>query len=287
MPNNFFLIYKLNRFDSPTGYLLVFFPAVFGLLLASDSLKDLLLVPIFMLGSIVSRGAGFIINDLLDKNIDIQVERTKKRLLASGEASVREAVIGLYISLLISLGLLLLLTPAAIMVGIMTFVMIAAYPLAKRFSYFPQIFLGLTFNLGLLIGYASVKDAVSSHAVALYVACGLWTIGYDTIYAFMDYPDDIKIGVKSMAVFLANKRPKIWVSSCYIMFLVIFSAVNIINGNFIGAFGIIPAGILLFWQVYTLDVSIPKNCSIRFKNNNIVGFILMLFMLIGYLTKIM
>lgn len=286
MANSFSFIYKLNRLDSPTGYLLVFFPAAFGLLLSFPEFKELLLLPTFFVGSITSRGAGCIINDLLDRNIDIHVARTKKRVIASGLVTTNSAMIVLYVSLLMSLLLLLSLSLTSIIIGFVAFLMILGYPLAKRFTYFPQIFLGLTFNLGILISYASTKDIIEFEAIYVYIACVFWTIGYDTIYAFMDLKDDIRIGVKSMAVFLERKSYKLWIASCYGIFLIIMILVFLSRNEYISMFGCALSSILLSWQVITLDIQSTKNCSLRFKNNSFVGLIIFLAMVMEFITPL-
>jgi len=282
MPNKFYLIIKLLRLDSPTGYLLSFFPAMFGLLLTPRDSANLIYIPIFFLGSILARGAGCVINDILDQKFDKMVERTKNRPLASGALSNKEAFTVLLLSLSACLWILLSLTVTAISLGISAFFMLMLYPLMKRFTYFPQAFLGLTFNLGSLIAYASVCDDISYEALVIYIACGFWTLGYDTIYAFMDIVDDKKIGVKSTAIFFEKKPYKLFIALSYIAFIALFILANFENDNYFTCVIAISALGLLLWQVITLNIKERDNCLERFKGNNIVGFLLFIAMFLEY-----
>ncbi len=277
MPNKFFLTLKLMRLNSPTGYLLVFFPALFGILLAKPTIVELIkLVPVFFLGSIITRSAGCVINDIFDKNYDKHVARSKERPLANGLLTVKDALIILIILLVCALLILLSLNRAAIYIGFFAFVMIILYPLMKRFTNFPQVFLGLTFNLGVLIGYAAILDKLTIQAFIMYIACCSWTVGYDTIYGFMDLVDDKKIGVKSLARWLENKNYRLWLYSFYIIFILLFIlSANIANYN-INYIAISVALIMLLWQVAILNINNPANCLAIFKNNNYVGLMLVL-----------
>ncbi len=274
MPNKFLLIIRLIRLTSPTGYLLLFFPCCFGLSLANSlSIKSLL---IFFAGSVITRSAGCIINDMLDKDFDKHVARTKERPLASRALTSKEAITTLIFLSLLSLLLLLLLTPFAICLGIFAVILIVLYPLAKRVTHFPQIFLGFTFNIGALISYASAVNFLAIETVVMYLACCFWTIGYDTIYGFADIKDDKKIGVKSMSIFLENKKYKLWLYGCYLIYIILFIAAAIIADIKVNFILIAAAGLILSWQVRTLQINDPQNCLVRFKSNNYVGISLIL-----------
>lgn len=286
MPNKFYHYYKLMRIGSPTGYLLVFFPAALGILMASKSLYDLRIAPLLFIGSILSRAAGCIINDMSDRKLDIHVERTKMRPMARGDINLREALFILYIVLFVCLAILLSLTVTATMVGFIAFCFILIYPLMKRITHFPQAFLGLTFNLGLLIGYAAIVDNVSLHALLMYVACCFWTIGYDTIYAFMDIKDDKAIGIKSTAVFFEKRSYRLWIMLFYAMFIILFININLINEYYISFFGGVLALFPLLWQVKTLNINDPQNCCTRFKSNIYVGLILVISMSVDCMGNI-
>ncbi len=269
------LTLKLMRADKPVAYSLVFFPALFGLLLANPSKSELVhLLPLFILGSITTRSTGCIINDLFDRKFDKHVTRTKDRPLASGALSVSYAITIAIILAIISLIILLSLSRTAIYIGLFAVIMIAIYPLMKRITYFPQIFLGFTFKLGVLIGYAAVQDKLEMAAIIMYLACASWIIGYDTIYGFADIEDDRKIGVKSLGIYLENKHYKFWLYIYYIGFILLFIlATKIANCN-IDYLPILAALILLILQVATLDIRNPANCMTRFRANNYVGLVL-------------
>jgi len=281
MPKIFSTIVELLRLDKPVGYLLVFFPALFGLFLAYKEPIDLYYIPVLFVGSVLARSSGCVINDFFDRDFDRQVLRTKNRPLANNTISTELALIILGLLLLLTMWTLLYFTIIPIIIGIIAFCMIVIYPLMKRFTYFPQVFLGLTFNLGCLISYAEIKDDISVGALLMYIACGFWTFGYDSIYAFMDIKDDKSIGVKSSAIFLKDKNYKLFILCAYIIFMVLYVVANLSTNNYLGLIGGTIALFVLFWQVKSLDVTDPANCLIRFKSNVYVGFIMAFSMLLG------
>ena len=281
MPKIFSTIVELLRLDKPVGYLLVFFPALFGLFLAYEEPIDLYYIPLLFVGSVLARSSGCVINDFFDRDFDRQVLRTKNRPLANNTISTELALIILGLLLLLTMWTLLYFTIIPIIIGIIAFCMIVIYPLMKRFTYFPQVFLGLTFNLGCLISYAEIKDDISVGALLMYIACGFWTFGYDSIYAFMDIKDDKSIGVKSSAIFLKDKNYKLFILCAYIIFMVLYVVANLSTNNYLGLIGGAIALFVLSWQVKSLDVTDPANCLIRFKSNVYVGFIMAFSMLLG------
>lgn len=281
------ITWRLARFDKPTGYLLSFFPALWGLLMVVNNSGDLLYYTvIFFIGSIATRSAGCIINDLLDQEYDLKVQRTSTRPLANNEVSRIYAILVLTLFLTISLLILFSLSVTAIIVGFIAFCMIIIYPLMKRITYLPQVFLGFTFNLGCLIAYTSITDNITTEVMILYCGCCAWTISYDTIYAFMDIKDDKKIGIKSMAILLENIGYKYWIIGFYLVFMSVIIFVNYPYNNYL-TLGVIASGIaLLIWQVITLNVEDHDNCLTRFKSNNFVGIIISVAMLIEYFARI-
>jgi len=283
MPNKIFLIFKLMRLQSPTGYLLVFFPACFGLGLTNISIYEYNFIKLLLLlfiGSVITRSAGCVINDIFDKNFDKSVLRTKNRPLANGSLTVAEALILLLILSISSLTILLCLNKITIYLGFLSAIMIGLYPLMKRITNLPQIFLGFTFNFGVLIASSAVLDRVSIESVAMYIACCFWTIGYDIIYGFMDLKDDKKINIKSMALFLESKNYKLHLYIYYTLFIILFIFANVmVSSHFLNYIAILLAYIMLLWQVVTLNIADPQNCLIRFKNNNYVGIVLILSLL--------
>lgn len=276
-------IMSISRLSAPVAFLLVFYPAFFGLMLASNiSLPPLSLLIIFVIGSLATRSAGCIINDIFDRNFDKHVARTKKRPLATGSISIETALITLIILLIISLIMLLTLNKNSIYIGFITFCLIILYPLMKRITYFPQIFLGLTFQIGVLIGYSAITNTLSFTAFILYFGCCFWTIGYDTIYGFADINDDKKIGIKSLAILLEHNHYKFWIAFCYanflLLFLLAFYLESMVTMQLIVA--TILAGILLTYQIWKLDITKPANCINLFKNNGLVGAFLAIGLLI-------
>ena len=271
---------NLMRLHTPTGYLLSFFPAAFGLLLAYNKTSDFRYLPIFFLGSILTRGAGCIVNDLFDRNLDKRVARTKDRPLASGVVSVRQALALLFFLLCGSAAILFSLTITSIGVGIIGALLITLYPLMKRVTYFPQVFLGITFNIGCLIAYAAITDDISNSSMVMYIACGFWTVGYDTIYAFSDIKDDKKVGIKSTAIFFEHRPYKMFITMFYVIFILLFFFSTIDVFGIFSAIALILALAISAWIVISLDVSDPKNCLARFKINNYIGFVLFLGMLL-------
>ena len=274
MPNIFLSAIKLARLNVPASYLLPFFIASFGGVLGRTLFTDLKMLPLFFAGSLSARGAGCIINDVLDRNFDNKVERTKNRPLANGSISIKFALIQLIIFLVISFLILLTLPKVAIYTSLIAGVMTALYPLMKRITYLPQVFLGLTYSTASLIGYTSITNNISLNAIILYLAIVFWTIGFDVIYGFMDIKDDKKINVKSMSILLENKNYKIWIMTFYTVFIILFflsyylTAIVLSNLFYLGIFLSLS---LLSWQVKTLNIHDPKNCQTRFRSNIYVG----------------
>ena len=269
------------RLNSPVVYFCYFFPAAFGLMLAyKNNPSDLLYLLIFIIGSIITRGAGCIINDLFDRNLDKKVARTKNRPIASGAISVKEAIILLFTLLSIGLLILVSLNITSIAIGFVAVFLTTLYPLMKRITYFPQVFLGITINLGCLIGYAVITDNISIDAMILYFACGFWTVGYDTIYAFMDIKDDKKVGIKSTAIFVENMNYKAIILALYLAFIFLFAFATWNTMNLFLSMAIILSILGTIWIVYTLDITQESNCLARFKANNYIGFILFLGLLL-------
>lgn len=228
------------------------------------------------------RSAGCIINDIIDMGIDGKVERTKNRPLVTGEVTVHEALIFLGILLFAGLFLLISLSLQAIIIGVMVMILVVLYPMMKRITYLPQAFLGITYSSGVLIAYSSVAHHISVGAFLTYLGCICWTIGYDTIYAFMDAKDDVSAGVKSTALFLENRDHKLWLGAVYGLFWILSLIGALFEGHYnvlaliIGSVGVIS---VLAWQVQTLNPKIPPNCMERFRISSIVGLIWMITLL--------
>lgn len=266
------------RLDRPIGTWLLFWPCVFGLALGDmvggrprDIRADMWLIALCAAGAIVMRGAGCTYNDIVDRDIDAQVARTRGRPLPSGAIGVRAAWIFLAVQCAIGLAILLQLNPFAIMLGASSLVLIAIYPFMKRVTWWPQAWLGLTFNWGALLGFAAVTSHLAPSAFELYAGCFFWTLGYDTIYAHQDKEDDALIGVKSTARLLgANSRP--WIALFYLVALVFFvAAAEAAPPNLKFAALLFLAGLHLFWQVRRLDIDNPELCLKVFRSNRDAG----------------
>jgi 4-hydroxybenzoate polyprenyltransferase len=270
-----FKIIKLLRLNAPAGYFLVFFPSFWGMNINNTDL-NWQMVFAFFVSSILIRGAGCIINDIFDKDFDSKVLRTQNRPIASGELSVNFAVFILGITLIPCAFVLFTLPTTAIYIGLISIPMIMLYPLMKRYTHFPQVFLGFTFNLGALIGYASVHNSISSEAFILYLACCMWTIGYDSIYGFMDIEYDKRIGVKSLSIFIEHKNYKLFIGIMYLGFSILFllSNIHLYKIGFLPLYLWIIAQVLLFLQVINLEIHNPQKCKKLFFSNVHVGFLL-------------
>ncbi len=265
---------KLTRLLNPTGYLLLFFPCAFSLIANAENDEDLLYLTVFFIGSVVMRSVGCIINDLTDRHIDRLVARTKNRPLANKAISTTQAIVLLMLLLLCGIIILLSLPMKAWLLGVVAFCMIILYPRMKCITYWPQLFLGLTFNLGALFASIAVTNTITETSILIYIACVFWTLGYDTIYGYMDHKDDITANVKSLSLYLLDKQYKVILSLFYSIFIALIGYVIIMQSpNNIWLVAVAAAA--LFSQTLTLDISSQSNCLRRFKSNNIVGVILL------------
>jgi 4-hydroxybenzoate polyprenyltransferase len=275
---------RLMRLDRPIGTWLLFWPCVFGLALGgagqmADIAGDLRLIALFAIGSIVMRGAGCTYNDIVDRDIDAQVARTRGRSLPSGAVSVRAAWIFLALQLLTGLAVLLALNRFSIVLGASSLVLVAIYPFMKRVTWWPQAWLGLTFNWGALVGFAAKTGHLALPAFLLYAACFFWTLGYDTIYAHQDKEDDALIGVKSTAR-LFGAQSKLWIGIFYLAALCLFLAAD---GHVNLGFVILALGASahLLWQVRLLNIDDSALCLKIFRSNRDIGAIIALAFLAG------
>jgi 4-hydroxybenzoate polyprenyltransferase len=267
-------IIELLRLSKPTGTLLLFLPCAFSILLFSKNSSDLAYLFLFFIGSIIMRSAGCIINDLLDRDFDIKVARTASRPLAAKTISVFSALCLLALLLLTGLLILTQLSPLAIKIGLFAAILVPCYPLIKRFSYFPQVFLGFTFNIGVLISAATILGRVPLESIVLYTGCIFWTIGYDTVYGFMDIKDDKKIGIKSLSIKLEQHNFKIWLTVFYSIFMLcaLYSALSITRN--LQSFLIFLPWAMLIKNTINLDITSPDSCMNHFNNSRIVGFMI-------------
>lgn len=272
----------LMRLDRPYGAWLLLAPCWWSIALASNGTwPDVKLLVLFTLGAFIMRGAGCVANDIADRDIDGQVARTANRPIPSGQVSVKQAIA--FIGLLGLLGLVILLqfNRFAIGVGVLSLTIVLIYPYMKRFTYWPQMFLGLAFNWGALLGWAAVHDDLGWAPGVLYAAGVFWTLGYDTIYAHQDKKDDVLVGIMSTALKLGDATPR-WVAFFYAMTIVLAATAGwLADLHWAFYAALIPAAGHLAWQVATLDINDPKNCLVRFKAGRDFGFILFAAFVLG------
>ncbi len=274
---------RLMRLDRPIGTWLLFWPCVFGLLLgaAADERRfldwrDFYYVILFGIGAMVMRGAGCTFNDIIDRDIDAAVARTRGRPIPSGAVTVRQAAALLVALCLIGLAILLQLNGFAVALGAASLLLVAAYPFMKRITWWPQAWLGLTFNWGALLGFAAQTGRLDLADGVLYAGLIFWTLGYDTIYAHQDKDDDALIGVKSTALlFGAQSRP--WVLRFYVIaFTLILAAGFTEHAGWPFAFVMLAAGWQMLGQVRKLDINDPANCLALFRSNRETGLLIAL-----------
>ncbi|PPR39876.1 MAG: 4-hydroxybenzoate octaprenyltransferase [Alphaproteobacteria bacterium MarineAlpha7_Bin1] len=268
--NKIWLLINLARLNNPIGIFLLLFPCLLGITIASDQI-NLEIFTLFTLGAITMRSAGCIINDIVDRNLDKKTVRTKDRPLANEQLTLKEAYYFLLFLLIIGLLILIKLNQIVIILGLAIIPLIVLYPYMKRITYFPQLFLGIIFNWGVLMGYASIKNTLDPEIFFLYAACIFWTIGYDTIYAHQDKKTDVKIGIKSTAI-LFGKKTKLCLCMLYLLMILNLVSTGIVF-QLTSSFYLITTVIFLhlMWQIYTLEINDPKNCLSRFKSNRWVG----------------
>ena len=283
---NIKLFVELTRLNRPIGYMLLFWPCLWGLTVAYDFNSELekfyFYSLLFLLGSILMRSAGCIVNDIADKNFDKKVERTKNRPIASEKVSVNRAII--YSFILCGLAFLVLINfnKFTILMALLSMPLAFTYPLMKRFTYWPQLFLGITFNYGLVLAWISINNSINLVPIIFYFGAIFWTLGYDTIYGYQDIKDDEIIGVKSTSIKFKN-NPKIFISLCYSFFFISLILLGILMNYKIIYFIslIITFFHLMIYQVKNLNVENPNQCLQKFKSNNFLGLIVFLNILLG------
>ena len=272
---------QLTRLNKPIGFLLLFWPCVWGLTLGyyfkSETILYFKYIALFFLGAVLMRSAGCIFNDIIDRDLDNKVERTKNRPIASGKISVLESLIYIIFLCFLSLLILLQFNLLTIILGMSSMIFAFAYPFMKRITYWPQLFLGLTFNWGIIMGWASITNEISIEPVILYCAAIFWTLGYDTIYGLQDVNDDEIIGVKSTSIKFKD-NVKIFVSICYglcVFFILILSLIMQIDNY------LLPLSIFfvltLIYQIKNFKITDPKSCLAAFKSNNLTAILIFLF----------
>ncbi|PQP92399.1 4-hydroxybenzoate polyprenyltransferase mitochondrial isoform X2 [Prunus yedoensis var. nudiflora] len=279
---------KLARLDRPIGTWLLAWPCMWSITLAASPghLPDIKMMTLFGCGALLLRGAGCTINDLLDRDIDTMVERTKLRPVASGLLTPFQGICFLGFQLLLGLGILLQLNNYSRVLGASSLLLVFSYPLMKRLTFWPQAYLGLTFNWGALLGWAAVKGSIDPAIVLpLYLSGVCWTLVYDTIYAHQDKEDDLKVGVKSTALRFGDST-KVWITGFGIMCIssLALSGYNAEIGWPYYAFLAAASG-QLAWQIWTADLSSRVDCNRKFVSNKWFGAIIFSGILFGKLSS--
>ena len=280
------LFIELTRLKKPIGFMLLFWPCAWGLTLAYDFSNILnnyfFYLTLFFLGSVLMRSAGCIVNDIADKEFDKKVLRTKERPIASDKISIQLGL--LYAASLCILALLVLINfnNLTIIIALSSMPLAFSYPLMKRYTYWPQLFLGITFNYGLILGWVCIKNQIDFIPIILYLGAIFWTLGFDTIYGFQDIKDDEIIGIKSTSIKF-KKNPTLFLLLCYLLFTTsLFTVGFVMNFNIVFyLFMIIPVFHLFFYQLYKFNYKDPNNCFKIFKSNNFLGLLVLINLLIG------
>ena len=284
--NQLNLFIELTRLKKPIGYLLLFWPCAWGLTLIYDFTGSLNIyfyyLVLFFLGSVLMRSAGCIVNDILDRKFDKKVKRTKNRPIASGKIKVQTGFLYAFVLCLLAFLVLINFNYFTIMIALASMPLAFTYPLMKRFTYWPQLFLGITFNYGLILGWTSISEQLDIVPIIFYLGAIFWTLGYDTIYGFQDIKDDEIIGVKSTSIKFKGTA-KIFLILCY---LSLISSLVIgglmMNFNSIYFLSItIPIIHLFFYQINNFDSKNPASCLKIFKSNNYLGIIIFFNILVG------
>ncbi|MGK2286653.1 4-hydroxybenzoate octaprenyltransferase [Pedomonas sp. V897] len=276
MPSGWQPYLRLSRLDRPIGTWLLLLPCWWSASLASAStgqgFPDLTLLLLFALGAIAMRGAGCTFNDIVDRDIDARVARTRNRPLPGGHVTLAQAWVWLFMQCLVGLAVLLMLTPAAQVVALGSIALVAAYPFMKRITWWPQAWLGLTFNWGALVGWSAVTgDWPALPALLMYAAGVFWTLGYDTIYAFQDMEDDALVGVRSSARRLGS-HGRAGVSVFYMLTSVLLLACLYAAGSG-KVWLLLPAFVHMAWQVRTLRPENTPLCLHLFRSNRDCGLL--------------
>jgi len=281
LTEKFQIFVQLTRLNKPIGFLLLFWPCAWGLTLAFYFNGDIDIylkhIALFFLGSVLMRSAGCIVNDIVDKDLDKKVLRTKSRPLASGKITVINSLVYVIVLCLAALLILLQFNSLTIGLGLGSMFLAFSYPFMKRITYWPQLFLGLTFNWGIIMGWSSIANDISIEPVTLYLSAIFWTLGYDTIYGLQDIQDDEIIGIKSTSIKFKD-NVKFFIGTCYILFvlliLILGFMLEINKYIFLISLCFISS---LTYQMKIFKLQNPQSCLKAFKMNNFTGFLVFLF----------
>jgi|TARA_B100000787_G_scaffold105441_1_gene78205 4-hydroxybenzoate polyprenyltransferase len=280
------LFIELTRLKKPIGYLLLFWPCAWGLTAAFDFSKNVNIyffyLLLFLAGAILMRSAGCIVNDIFDKDFDRKVERTKNRPIAAGKIPIKDALIYTLILCFLALLVLINFNWLTVVLALCSMPLAFTYPLMKRYTYWPQLFLGITFNYGLILGWVCIKNGLDLAPLIFYMGAIFWTLGYDTIYGYQDIKDDEIIGLKSTSIKFKN-NPKLFIFICYSIFLTCLLILGLLmNYSYVFFISLmITFYQLFFFQIRYLVTNNPQDCLKKFKSNNLLGLIVFINLLIG------
>ena len=278
--HHFKIFIELTRLNKPIGFMLLFWPCAWGLAFANLINKDLnsffYYLILFFIGSVLMRSAGCIFNDIVDKDLDKKVNRTRMRPIPSGRITVKKSF--LYITILCALAFIVLIqfNLLTILLGLGSMIFAFTYPFMKRITYWPQLFLGLTFNWGLIMAWASLNNNISVEIILLYISAIFWTLGYDTVYGAQDMSDDEIIGIKSTSIKF-KKNIKLFLATNYLIasLIVVYLFKSFIGQNIFTLFLTIYI-LSLVYQLLIFEENKPKHFLKIFKSNNYTGLFLFL-----------
>ena len=284
--NQLKLFIELTRLGKPIGYMLLFWPCAWGLTIGYDFSKEinsyLFYLFLFLAGAILMRSAGCIVNDIADRKFDKRVERTKNRPIASEKISVKLGVIYSVTLCLIAFLILIQFNYLTILLALGSMPLAFTYPLMKRYTYWPQLFLGITFNFGIILGWTSIVGEISIFPVILYLGAIFWTLGYDTIYGYQDIKDDEIIGLKSTSIkFKSN--PYFFLKSCYSIFSISLFMIGFLMdlNKLYFIFLLLILVQIYYLQIFKLNIQNTDNCLKIFKSNNSLGLMVFVALLFG------
>ena len=286
--NQLNLFIELTRLKKPIGFMLLFWPCIWGLTIVynfnSNLFNYFFFASLFLAGSILMRSAGCIVNDIVDRNFDKKVERTKNRPIASGKVSVKLGLFYACVLCILAFLVLINFNYFTVWMALISMPLAFSYPLMKRITYWPQLFLGITFNYGLVLAWISIANEISIIPIIFYLGAIFWTLGYDTIYGFQDIKDDEIIGVKSTSIKFKSD-PKRFLFISYSLFIASLILIGVLMNfkNIYFLFMLLPIYHLFVFQIKKLDTSLANDCLVKFKSNNFLGFLVLINILIGKL----
>ena len=284
--NQIKLFVELTRLTKPIGYMLLFWPCAWGLTLAYDFSSSwnnyFFYLMLFFLGSVLMRSAGCIVNDILDRNFDAKIFRTKDRPITSGKISVKIAIFYSTILCLLAFFVLINFNLFTIILALGSMPLAFTYPLMKRYTYWPQLFLGITFNYGLILGWTAIKGEIDIIPILFYFGAIFWTLGYDTIYGFQDIKDDEIIGLKSTSIkFKGNAKKFLFLCYSILIFFFLVGGFFMKFKNVYYFLIILPFIHLFLYQMKVFNHKDPTSCLKTFKSNNLFGLLILINILIS------